>query len=100
MSDFKELVNLDSLMPREQERADAISVPFQIAMATEFGDRLDPIFMPELKAGFLNRSEVFRHLVTGQTDEFNPADSKAVRKIVRETVKAHTLASRALALQD
>lgn len=100
MSDLTNRVNLDALMPKENERADATLAQFRLALAMDFGDRMPEILIPDLEACFLNQPEVFRFLVTDEKDEFDPQDMGTVRRLARQTVKDHTFASRALAFQD
>jgi len=86
----------DALTATERERLAKLEQAFRVHAAALHGDALSPLMVDTLATSLAGYAVVFSYLVTGNTEEIDPDDSKEMRRFARSVIEADDMAQRNL----
>lgn len=93
-------ITLDNLTTNELDRFEKVKVAFLIQQATIYGDRVAEIMTEALLDDLLRDPRIFHHIVTGQLNEIDPANTQLMRQITKEVVEQNEFAMRSIEFRD
>lgn len=90
-------ITRDALTKSERERLSKVEAAFRIHAASLHGDALSQLMVDTLCASLASdHGAIFHYVVTGNTEELDPNDTKAMRSLTRSVIESDAMAQRNL----